>query len=151
MKKNVLIIGAGGVAKVVAHKCAQHNDELGRIAIASRNISKCQAIIDSVKAKGSLKVPADIQAFSLNALDVEATKALIRETESQIVINVGSAFLNMSVLRACIDTGVAYLDTAIHEEPGKICETPPWYGNYEWKHLEECQACLLYTSPSPRD
>ncbi|UOK36599.1 saccharopine dehydrogenase family protein [Pseudomonas palleroniana] len=139
MKKNVLIIGAGGVAKVVAHKCAQHNDELGRIAIASRNISKCQAIIDSVKAKGSLKVPADIQAFALNALDVEATKALIRETQSQIVINVGSAFLNMSVLRACIDTGVAYLDTAIHEEPGKVCETPPWYGNYEWNHLEECK------------
>lgn len=124
---------------MVAHKCAQHNDELGRIAIASRNISKCQAIIDSVKAKGSLKQPAEIKAFALNALDVEATKALIRETESQIVINVGSAFLNMSVLRACIDTGVAYLDTAIHEEPGKICETPPWYGNYEWKHLEECQ------------
>jgi Saccharopine dehydrogenase and related proteins len=74
LKKNVLIIGAGGVAKVVAHKCAQHNDELGRIAIASRNISKCQAIIDSVKAKGSLKVPADIQAFSLNALDVEAPR-----------------------------------------------------------------------------
>ena len=97
MKKNVLIIGAGGVAKVVAHKCAQHNDELGRIAIASRNISKCQAIIDSVKAKGSLKQPAEIKAFALNALDVEATKALIRETESQIVINVGSAFLNMSV------------------------------------------------------
>jgi saccharopine dehydrogenase-like NADP-dependent oxidoreductase len=139
LKKNVLIIGAGGVAKVVAHKCAQHNDELGRIAIASRNISKCQAIIDSVKAKGSLKRPADIQAFSLNALDVEATKALIRETESQIIINVGSAFLNMSVLRACIDTGAAYLDTAIHEEAGKVCETPPWYGNYEWKHLEECR------------
>ncbi|WP_287030165.1 saccharopine dehydrogenase NADP-binding domain-containing protein, partial [Pseudomonas sp. UBA6310] len=139
MKKNVLIIGAGGVAKVVAHKCAQHNDELGRIAIASRNISKCQAIIDSVKAKGSLKQPADIKAFALDALDIEATKTLIRETESQIVINVGSAFLNMSVLRACIDTGAAYLDTAIHEEPGKVCETPPWYGNYEWKHLEECR------------
>ena len=52
MKKNVLIIGAGGVAKVVAHKCAQHNDELGEIAIASRSVGKCQAIIDSVKAKG---------------------------------------------------------------------------------------------------
>ena len=139
MKKNVLIIGAGGVAKVVAHKCAQHNDELGRIAIASRNISKCQAIIDSVQAKGGLKQPGEIKAYALNALDVEATKALIRETESQIVINVGSAFLNMSVLRACIDTGVAYLDTAIHEDPSKICETPPWYGNYEWKHLAECQ------------
>ena len=139
MKKNVLIIGAGGVAKVVAHKCAQHNDELGRIAIASRSLSKCQAIIDSVTAKGSLKQPAEIRAYALNALDIEATKALIRETESQIVINVGSAFLNMSVLRACIDTGAAYLDTAIHEDPSKICETPPWYGNYEWKHLDECR------------
>jgi len=139
LKKNVLIIGAGGVAKVVAHKCAQHNDELGRIAIASRSISKCQAIIDSVKAKGSLKQPAELRAYALDAMDVEATKALIRETESQIVINVGSAFLNMSVLRACMDTGAAYLDTAIHEEPGKICETPPWYGNYEWKHLAECE------------
>ena len=98
----------------------------GRIAIASRSISKCQAIIDSVQAKGGLKQPGEIKAYALDAMDVEATKALIRETESQIVINVGSAFLNMSVLRACIDTGAAYLDTAIHEEPGKICETPPW-------------------------
>lgn len=138
MKKNVLIIGAGGVAKVVAHKCAQHNDELGQIAIASRNVDKCRAIIDSVTAKGSLRQPAELKAYALNALDIEATKALIRETHSQIVINVGSAFLNMSVLRACMDTGVAYIDTAIHEEPGKICETPPWYGNYEWKRAAEC-------------
>ncbi|TBU98288.1 saccharopine dehydrogenase family protein [Stutzerimonas kirkiae] len=139
MKRNVLIIGAGGVAKVVAHKCAQHNDELGRIVIASRSVAKCQAIIDSVRAKGSPKLPAELEAHALDALDVEATKALIRETESQIVINVGSAFLNMSVLRACIETGAAYLDTAIHEEPGRVCETPPWYGNYEWKHLDECR------------
>ena len=60
---------------MVAHKCAQHNDELGRIAIASRNISKCQAIIDSVNAKGSLKQPAEIKAYALNALDIEVRKA----------------------------------------------------------------------------
>ena len=78
MKKNVLIIGAGGVAKVVAHKCAQHNDELGQIAIASRNVDKCRAIIDSVTAKGSLRQPAELKAYALNALDIEATKALIR-------------------------------------------------------------------------
>ena len=45
MKKNVLIIGAGGVAQVVAHKCAQHNDVLGDIHIASRTVDKCRAII----------------------------------------------------------------------------------------------------------
>ncbi|WP_430254444.1 saccharopine dehydrogenase family protein [Neorhizobium sp. DAR64872/K0K18] len=139
MKKNVLIIGAGGVAQVVAHKCAQNNDVLGDIHIASRTKSKCDAIIASVHDKKAMKVEGKLEARALDALDIEATKALIKATGSQIVINVGTAFLNMSVLRACMDTGVAYIDTAIHEEPNKICETPPWYGNYEWKRAQECE------------
>lgn len=139
MKKNVLIIGAGGVAQVVAHKCAQNNDVLGDIHIASRTKSKCDAIIASVHDKMAMKTEGKLEGHALDALDIEATKALIKATGSQIVINVGTAFLNMSVLRACMDTGVAYIDTAIHEEPNKICETPPWYGNYEWKHAQECE------------
>ena len=55
MKKNVLIIGASGVAQVVAHKCAQHNDILGRIALASRTLDKCEDIAKSVEEKGSMK------------------------------------------------------------------------------------------------
>lgn len=140
MKKNVLIIGAGGVAQVVAHKCAQHNDVLGNIHIASRTLEKCQQLVDSVREKGSLKVAGELQPHALDALDIEATKALIAKTRSQIVINVGSSFVNMSVLQACIETGAAYLDTAIHEDPSKICETPPWYANYEWKRRELCEA-----------
>ncbi len=139
MKKNVLIIGAGGVAQVVAHKCAQNNDILGDIHIASRTKSKCDAIIASVQEKRSLKDPAGkLDGYALDALDIDATKALIRRLGVGIVINVGTAFLNMSVLRACMDTGAAYIDTAIHEEPDKICETPPWYANYEWQRAEEC-------------
>jgi saccharopine dehydrogenase-like NADP-dependent oxidoreductase len=138
MKKNVLIIGAGGVAQVVAHKCAQNNDVLGDIHIASRTKSKCDAIIASVHEKKAMKQEGVLEAHALDALDIEATKALIKKLGTEIVINVGTAFLNMSVLRACMDTGVAYIDTAIHEEPNKICETPPWYGNYEWKRAEEC-------------
>ncbi|GEO83977.1 MULTISPECIES: saccharopine dehydrogenase family protein [Alphaproteobacteria] len=139
MKKNVLIIGAGGVAQVVAHKCAQNNDVLGDIHIASRTKAKCDKIIASVHEKKAMKQPGVLEAHALDALDIEATKALIQSTKSEIVINVGTAFLNMSVLRACMDTGVAYIDTAIHEEPNKICETPPWYGNYEWKRAAECE------------
>ena len=138
MKKNVLIIGGGGVAQVVAHKSAQNNDILGKITLASRTVEKCEAIAKSVAEKGSMKLAGTIQCYALDALDVAATAALIRETQSQIVINVGSAFINMSVLSACMETGAAYLDTAIHEEPNKICETPPWYGNYEWKRKEAC-------------
>ena len=139
MKKNVLIIGAGGVAQVVAHKCAQNNDVLGDIHIASRTVAKCEAIIASVHEKKALKVAGKLEAHALDAMNVEATKALIEKTGAQIVINVGSAFLNMSVLSACIETGVAYIDTAIHEDQLKICETPPWYANYEWKRREECE------------
>lgn len=133
MKKNVLIIGAGGVAQVVAHKCAQHNDVLGDLHIASRTRAKCEAIVASVRDKGAMKVPGRFETHAVDAMDTAAVADLIRATGAQIVINVGSAFVNMSVLDACIATGAAYMDTAIHEDPEKICETPPWYGNYEWK------------------
>lgn len=139
MKRNVLIIGAGGVAHVVAHKCARHNDVLGDIHIASRTLAKCRAIVDSVQARGGLKVPGALQAHAVDAMDTPAVAALIRDTGSRIVINVGSAFVNMSVLAACIDTGAAYIDTAIHEDPAKVCEQPPWYGNHEWKRRDTCR------------
>ncbi len=138
MKKNVLIIGAGGVAQVVTHKCAQNNDVLGDIHIASRTVSKCQAIIDSVHAKNAMKVDGKLEAHQVDAMDTPAVADLIRKTDTQIVINVGSAFVNKYVLDACIETGAAYIDTAIHEEPDKICETPPWYANYEWKKRDLC-------------
>ncbi|MEO2038667.1 MAG: saccharopine dehydrogenase NADP-binding domain-containing protein, partial [Martelella sp.] len=138
MKKNVLIIGAGGVAQVVAHKCAQNNDVLGDIHIASRTKAKCDAIIESIMEKKALKQEGVLQAHQLDALDIPATVGLIKETGVEIVINVGTAFLNMSVLEACLETGAAYIDTAIHEEPDKICETPPWYANYEWKRKDRC-------------
>ncbi len=138
MKRNVLIIGAGGVAQVVAHKCAQNNDLLGDIHIASRTLSKCEAIIASVHDKGAMKVAGVLKAHTIDARDSAAVAALIRETGCEIVINVAQVFVNMPVLDACIETGVAYLDTAIHEEPDQICETPPWYGNYEWKRKAAC-------------
>ncbi len=138
MKRNVLIIGAGGVAQVVAHKCANVNDRLGDLHIASRTIGKCEAIVASVQEKSSMKVSGVFAAHTVDAMDTAAVAALILQTQAQIVINVGSSFVNMTVLDACIETGAAYIDTAIHEDPAKICETPPWYGNYEWQRRERC-------------
>lgn len=139
-RKNVLIIGAGGVAHVAAHKCAQHNDELGDICIASRTVSKCEEIIQSVRRKNHLKDPTKrLYSAAINALDIPATVHLIRETNSGTVINLANAFCNMSILEACIETGAAYIDTAIHEEPDKVCEQPPWYANYEWKRADRCR------------
>lgn len=134
MKRNILIVGAGGVAQVVAHKCAQHGERLGALHIASRTVAKAEAIVAGVRAKHDVA----FGVHALDAMDSGAVAALIRAVGAQIVINVGASFVNMSVLDACIATGAAYLDTAIHEDPGKVCETPPWYGNYEWKRREAC-------------
>jgi len=140
MKQNVLIIGAGGVAHVAAHKAALNNDVLGNLCIASRTQAKADEIVASVRRMGHVKDPSKtISTRRLDALDIPATAALIRETGSRIVLNLGQAFINMSVLEACLETGAAYLDTAIHEEPDKVCETPPWYANYEWKRRDRCR------------
>jgi len=140
MRKNVLIIGAGGVSHVVAHKCAMYNDVLGDICIASRTQKKCDAIIDSVMRKKHLKDPSKkLYSRRIDAMNIPSLTALIRETKSEIVINVGQSYINMSVLEACIETEVVYMDTAIHEEPDKVCENPPWYANYEWKRKDRCK------------
>lgn len=139
MRKNVLIIGAGGVGHVVAHKCAMHNDVLGDICIASRNQQKCDDIIASVMRKNHLKDKTKkLYSRQVDALNIPALSELIKETKSEIVINVGQSYVNMSVLEACIATGAVYMDTAIHEEPDKVCENPPWYENYEWKRKDRC-------------
>jgi saccharopine dehydrogenase-like NADP-dependent oxidoreductase len=139
MKKNVLIVGAGGVAHVVAHKCAMNNDVLGDICIASRTQQKCEDIIESILRKNHLKdASKKLYSREVNALDIPSLVALIKETKSEIVINVGQSYINMSVLEACIETGAVYMDTAIHEEPDKVCENPPWYANHEWKRKERC-------------
>lgn len=125
---------------MAAHKAAQHNDILGNICIASRNEAKCKKIVASIKRKKNIKDPSKkITTKKIDATDVAGLVRLIQKTKSEIVINLGSAFVNMSVLEACIKAGVTYMDTAIHEDPAKVCEDPPWYANYEWKRKERCK------------
>ena len=139
MKQNVLIVGAGGVAHVAAHKCARNNDILGDICIASRKKYKCDAIIESIRRKNNIKDKTKrINSYEVDAFDIPAVINLIKETGSQIVINLATPYVNMSLLEACIQSGVTYMDTAIHEEPDKLCENPPWYANYEWKRKDIC-------------
>ncbi|MDD3296810.1 MAG: saccharopine dehydrogenase family protein [Candidatus Omnitrophica bacterium] len=140
MRKNVLVVGAGGVAHVAAHKCAQNNDVLGNICIASRTMQKCDKIIESIKRKGNVKDKSKkIYSRQIDALDTGAVEKLIRDTGSEIVINLAQPYVNMSLLKACINSGAAYMDTAIYEDPGKVCEDPPWYANYEWRHKDLCK------------
>jgi saccharopine dehydrogenase-like NADP-dependent oxidoreductase len=139
-KRNVLLLGAGGVSHVAAHKLAQNNDLFGDIYLASRSFEDCKQILESIERKKNYKdVSRKIQIRQIDALNIPEMVKLMRDLKISITVNLVSVFCNMSILEACIEAGSAYIDTAIHEEPDKVCEDPPWYANYEWKRKTRCQ------------
>ena len=134
MTRNVLILGAGGVGSVAAHKCAQNNDILGEIFIASRTLEKCERVIESIYRKDNLKDKSrNLHARRLDAMDVSATARLIEQAGAETVINLASPQCNMSIMEACLEANATYLDTAVHEGPFREPEPYPWYANWEWK------------------
>ena len=104
----VLIIGAGGVATVAAHKVAKNADVFSDIMIASRTKSKCDAI---VRAIGN---PA-IQTAQVDADSVEQLTALFKEFKPDIVMNLALPYQDLTIMEACLACGVNYLDTANYE------------------------------------
>ncbi|WP_307983566.1 saccharopine dehydrogenase family protein [uncultured Helicobacter sp.] len=109
----ILQIGAGGVGSVVAHKCAKNREVFSRIVLASRTLSKCQAIAESIRAKGL----GEIEYEEVDADNVESLKALIRRVKPYLVINVALPYQDLSIMQACLECDVHYLDTANYEHP----------------------------------
>ena len=109
-KKTTLIIGAGGVSRVVVYKCVQNASVFGRIVLASRTKSKC----DGIKAE----LPnADIQTAALDADNTAEIVELINAVNADIVINVALPYQDLTIMDACIETKTPYLDTANYEHP----------------------------------
>lgn len=108
--KTTLIIGAGGVSRVVVHKCVQNSDVFGRIVLASRTIARCDLI------KSDLP-DADIETRSVDADNTEELIKLIKDVDADIVINVALPYQDLTIMDACIATQTPYLDTANYEHP----------------------------------
>ena len=104
----VIIIGCGGVGTVVAHKCAQNPEVFSEIVIASRTKSKCDAV---AKAIGSPNVTTD----RVDADSVDDLVALFRRHKPELVINVALPYQDLTIMDACLECGVNYLDTANYE------------------------------------
>lgn len=140
MRKNVMIIGAGAVGSVVAYKCAENSNSFARVCLASRTVEKCEDTIAAIHRKDySHEQPFEIFSRPLNAYDSDAVAGLIKATQTDIVINVCTAFVNMSILDACLATGAAYIDTAVHEDYDVMNAPYPWYANFEWKKRALCK------------
>lgn len=109
----VLIIGAGGVSRVVTKKCAMNSDVFSKIVLASRTKSKCDQIAQEIKE--SLHV--NIETAAIDADDVDALVRLIEKVKPSLVLNIALPYQDLTIMDACIKTGVDYLDTANYEHP----------------------------------
>ncbi len=129
-----LIIGAGGVASVVVHKCVQNPDVFEEICIASRTLAKC----DALKAKldgGRTR----ISTARVDADRTEEVVALIRDFQPDIVINVALPYQDLTIMDACLETGVHYLDTANYEPP----ELAKFEYSWQWAYREKFEKAGL--------
>ena len=104
----VLIIGAGGVGSVVAHKLAKVPKVFTDLLLASRTKSKCDLIAKSVGAN-------KIKTAQVDADDVRQLVELFKSFRPEIVINVALPYQDLTIMEACLETGVNYLDTANYE------------------------------------
>ncbi|MCD8477874.1 MAG: saccharopine dehydrogenase family protein [Sulfurospirillum sp.] len=109
----VLIIGAGGVSRVVTKKCAMNSDVFSKIVLASRTKSKCDQIAAEIKE--SLHV--NIETAAIDADDVDALVALIEKVKPALVLNIALPYQDLTIMDACVKTKVPYLDTANYEHP----------------------------------
>ena len=109
----VLQIGCGGVGTVVAHKMAQNPDVFTDIMIASRTKSKCDAVAAAIGKP-------NISTAAVDADDVEALVALMRDFKPDMVINVALPYQDLTIMEACLKAGVSYLDTQIQQCSGCV-------------------------------
>jgi saccharopine dehydrogenase (NAD+, L-lysine forming) len=124
----ILIIGAGGVSQVVVHKCAQHPSVFSEILLASRTKSKCDKIAAEIKQKYG----KTIETAGIDAEDVPALTALMQSFKPVLVINVALPYQDLTIMDACLNAGVHYLDTANYE-PKDVAK---YEYSWQWAYQE---------------
>ncbi len=135
----VVIIGAGGVGRVVAYKCAEASGIFEEIVLASRTLSKCEAIASDVKRDLGVHVAVD----TVDADQVDEVVALFTRHKPEMVIHVALPYQDLTIMDACLECGVHYLDTANYEPPEEAKFEYHWQWAYQDKFKEAGLMALL--------
>ena len=142
---NVLVIGAGGVGSVCVHKMAMLAEHFGDITLASRTVSKCDAIAASVEQRTGRR----IATAEIDADDSKATAALIEKTAPDLVVNLALPYQDLAIMDACLMTGADYLDTANYEPRDQAKFEYHWQWAYQDKFAEKGLMALLGSGFDP--
>jgi saccharopine dehydrogenase (NAD+, L-lysine-forming) len=131
----VLVIGAGGVGGVVAHKCAQRPDTFSEIMLASRTLGRVEAI--------AAQLPRKIQTRQVDADEPAQVARLIREFRPALVLNVALPYQDLSIMDACLETRTDYLDTANYEPRDVAKFEYRWQWAYQDRYRDAGVMALL--------
>jgi saccharopine dehydrogenase (NAD+, L-lysine-forming) len=135
-----MIIGAGGVGRVVAFKCAQHPEVFSEILLASRTKSKCDVIAADAKAATGHQ---HITTAAVDAENVPELTALIRSFGPELVIHVALPYQDLTIMDACLEAGVHYLDTANYEPKDEAKFEYSWQWAYQDRFKEKGLLAVL--------
>ncbi len=140
--KKVMIIGAGGVGGVVAHKCAQLPEVFEEIVLASRTQSKCDQIAAQIGKD-------HVRTAQVDADNVDELTALLNKEQPFMVINVALPYQDLHIMDACLNAGVHYLDTANYEPPEEAKFEYKWQWAYQDKFKQAGLMALLGSGFDP--
>ncbi|HRX07976.1 MAG TPA: saccharopine dehydrogenase NADP-binding domain-containing protein, partial [Candidatus Limiplasma sp.] len=135
-----MIIGCGGVASVAIHKCCQNSDVFEEILIASRTVSKCDALKEKLSG-GKTK----IRTAQVNADHVDELVTLINDFKPDVVLNLALPYQDLTIMDACLQTKTHYVDTANYEPE----DTAKFEYSWQWAYREkfrEAGICALLGS-----
>jgi len=138
----VLIIGAGGVGRVVTHKCAQLPGIFSDIWLASRTVSKCTQIASEIGGDR-------IKTAQVDAGNVPELVALIRKIKPKMIINVALPYQDLTIMDACLETGINYLDTANYEPLDEAKFEYSWQWAYQERFKSAGITALLGSGFDP--
>lgn len=144
---HILIIGAGGVGSVVAHKCGQVLKEGGfdRVTLASRTLARCEAVAQSVKTR----LGVSLDTASVDADNIAELRALMHQIKPDVVCNVALPYQDLHIMEACLSCGVHYVDTANFEPPDSAHFEYKWQWAYAERFRELGLTALLGSGFDP--
>lgn len=140
-----MIIGAGGVATVAAHKCAQAPEVFKEIMVASRTVSKCEAIKKNIK----LRYDREISTAQVDADNVADLSNLIRAFRPDVVLNLALPYQDLHIMDACLETGVDYIDTANYEPLDEAHFEYSWQWAYQERFRQKGIMAVLGSGFDP--
>ncbi|GGJ84771.1 saccharopine dehydrogenase [Deinococcus aquiradiocola] len=134
----VIIIGAGGVGNVVAKKCAQNDTVFTEVLIATRTVSKADKIVAEIHEH----MPGSKAKFTTASVDADNVPALVElfnAFKPELVINVALPYQDLTIMDACLETGVHYLDTANYEP----LDVAKFEYSWQWAYRERFEKAGL--------